>query len=129
MPDATPYVGHAVNYGMVDTVLDTCKPGDPAGHDLPAVEVIEASVMLMKGFSDATRLKILCLLRAGEVCVHEIVEQLDISQSGISHQLRILRDARLVKSRKDGRHVYYRLADEHVRQMLENALSHGEEAT
>ena len=83
--------------------------------------------MLLKGFSDVTRLKILCLLRDGEVCVHDIVEVLTISQSGVSHQLRILRGAGLVRSRKEGRHVYYRLADEHVRQMLENALSHGEE--
>ena len=61
------------------------------------------------------------------MCVHDIVEALDISQSGVSHQLRILRDARLVRSRKEGRHAYYRLADEHVEQLLENALSHGAE--
>lgn len=91
--------------------------------------VVNEAVQLLKGFADATRLKILCLLRGGEVCVHTIVDMMDISQSGVSHQLRILRDARLVVSRKKGRHVYYRLADEHVRQMLENALSHGEEAS
>ena len=94
---------------------------------LPDDAVITESVTLLKGFSDATRLKILCLLREGEVCVHNVVEVLGISQSGVSHQLRLLRDARLVTSRKEGRHVYYRLADDHVKQMLENALSHGEE--
>ena len=94
---------------------------------LPDDAVITESVTLLKGFSDATRLKILCLLREGEVCVHNVVEVLEISQSGVSHQLRLLRDARLVTSRKEGRHVYYRLADDHVKQMLENALSHGEE--
>lgn len=94
---------------------------------LPEQEVLEESVRLLKGFGDLTRLKILCLLRDGEVCVHEIVEAMDISQSGVSHQLRLLRDARLVASRKEGRHVYYRLADRHVKALLENALSHGAE--
>ena len=101
--------------------------GDEVQKLVPAETVLDASVLLLKGFSDITRLKILCLLREGEVCVHNIVEVLNISQSGVSHQLRILRSAQLVRSRKEGRHVYYRLADEHVRQMLENALSHGEE--
>lgn len=86
------------------------------------------TVTLLKGFADETRLRLLCLLRGSEVCVHDLVEALGISQSGVSHQLRILRDARLVTSRKDGRHVLYRLADEHVRELLENALSHGAEA-
>ena len=101
--------------------------GDEVQKLIPVETVLDASVLLLKGFSDVTRLKILCLLREGEVCVHNIVEVLNISQSGVSHQLRILRSAQLVRSRKEGRHVYYRLADEHVRQMLENALSHGEE--
>ena len=94
---------------------------------LPDEALIDASATLLKGLADATRLKILCLLREGEVCVHTIVEALDISQSGISHQLRLLRNLRLVTSRKEGRHVFYRLADDHVVTMLENALSHGEE--
>lgn len=94
---------------------------------LPDSRLLAEAVTLLKGFADVTRLQILCLLREGEVCVHELVTVLDISQSGVSHQLRLLRDARLVTSRKAGRHVYYRLADEHVKQLLENALSHSEE--
>lgn len=91
------------------------RGGGSEVHDLiPDERVLAESVLLLKGFADLTRLKTLCLLREGEVCVHDIVEVLDISQSGVSHQLRILRDARLVRSRKEGRHVYYRLADEHV---------------
>jgi ArsR family transcriptional regulator len=88
---------------------------------------VTPTVQLLKGFADGTRLRILCLLRGREVCVHEIVDALDMSQSAVSHQLRVLRDARLVSHRRDGRHVYYRLADEHVRELLENALSHGAE--
>lgn len=95
--------------------------------ELPTDDVIRETEQLLKGFASATRLRILCLLRDDKVCVHEIVDQLDLSQSAISHQLRILRNARLVTARRDGRHVYYCLADEHVRLMLENALSHGSE--
>jgi ArsR family transcriptional regulator len=95
---------------------------------LPDERLLKESVLLLKGFADVTRLTILSLLQEGEVCVHDIVEALDISQSGVSHQLRILRDARLVSRRKEGRHVFYRLADKHVELLLDNALSHGEEA-
>ena len=94
---------------------------------IPDERILDESALLLKGFADVTRLKILCLLREDEVCVHDIVKVMDISQSGVSHQLRILRDARLVRSRKEGRHVYYRLADTHVKEMLENTLSHGAE--
>ncbi|MEF8796046.1 MAG: metalloregulator ArsR/SmtB family transcription factor [Salinivenus sp.] len=112
---------------MTDS-LDTDCDGDAAlTADLPDEAVLSPTVQLLKGFGDATRLRILCLLRGREVCVHEIVDALDMSQSAISHQLRVLRDARLVASRRDGRHVYYRLADDHVRELLENALSHGAE--
>jgi ArsR family transcriptional regulator len=99
------------------------------GDAIPDEAVTTATVQLLKGFADATRLRILCLLREQEVCVHEIVEALDVSQSAVSHQLRTLRNARLVRSRREGRHVYYRLADAHVEEMLANALSHGREAT
>jgi ArsR family transcriptional regulator len=89
---------------------------------------VNESVRLLKGLADPTRLRILCLLREGEVCVHVIVEALSVSQSAVSHQLRVLRDARLVIARRDGRHVYYQLADDHVSQMLDGALKHGQEA-
>jgi ArsR family transcriptional regulator len=107
---------------------DTKCDGEGALADaLPDEALVTPTVQLLKGFADATRLRILCLLRDREVCVHEIVDALDMTQSAVSHQLRVLRDARLVAHRRDGRHVYYRLADEHVRELLENALSHGAE--
>jgi len=102
--------------------------GDAALTDaLPDESVVTPTVRLMKGFADDTRLRILCLLRGREVCVHEIVDALGVSQSAVSHQLRVLRDARLVVHRREGRHVYYRLADAHVEEMLEKALLHSEE--
>jgi ArsR family transcriptional regulator len=114
---------------MTDSIDTDCDGDLALVEDLPAEEVLSPTVQLLKGFADATRLRILCLLRGREVCVHEIVDALDMSQSAISHQLRVLRDARLVAHRRDGRHVYYRLADDHVRELLENALSHGAEET
>lgn len=114
---------------MAQEVESTCDGDATLADELPPDDVITATGRLLKGFADETRLRILCLLRGPEVCVHEIVDVLDVSQSAISHQLRVLRDARLVASRREGRHVYYRLADRHVREMLENALSHGTEPT
>ncbi len=106
-----------------------CTPEDGAGlPEPPADALVDATVRLLKGFSDPTRLRLLWLLRDGEQCVHVLVEALDVSQSAVSHQLRLLRDARLVAARRRGRHVFYRLADDHVRSLLDNAVSHGDEA-
>jgi DNA-binding transcriptional ArsR family regulator len=110
-------------------VVTECDANVNSASLLPSDDVLEESVRLLKGFADLTRLRILCLLRYREVCVHEIVEAMNISQSGVSHQLRLLRDARLVASRKQGRHVFYRLADKHVKELLENAISHGAEGS
>ena len=112
---------------MTDGLDTECEGGAGLEETLPDRAVLSSTVQLLKGFSDDTRLRILCLLRGREVCVHEIVDALEMSQSAVSHQLRVLRDARLVAHRRDGRHVYYRLADDHVRELLENALSHGAE--
>lgn len=107
--------------------LDACTDAPLPG--LPDDATVADTVAVLKGLADETRLRILSLLRGGEVRVHDLVEALPISQSGVSHQLRVLRGARLVRSRRDGRHIYYRLADEHVAELLDNALSHGAEST
>ncbi len=96
---------------------------------LPDDVVLDEAVVLLKGFADPTRLKILSLLRAGEVCVHQLVEVLEMTQSAVSHQLRALRAARLVAFEKRGRHVYYRLMDVHVHETLDNVLSHSREVS
>ena len=108
-------------------MADECTDSAIALDALPREDVLTETERLLKGFANKTRLKILCILRDEEVCVHEIVEALDVSQSAVSHQLRMLRDARLVMGRREGRHVYYRLADTHVQEMLENALLHAKE--
>ena len=106
-------------------VVTPCSP--PGDVDVLADPALSDAVRLLKGFADPTRLRLLWLLREGETCVHVMVDALSMTQSAVSHQLRLLRDARLVTARKAGRHVYYRLADEHVRALLLNAVRHVQE--
>jgi ArsR family transcriptional regulator len=75
-------------------------------------------------FGDATRVRIMFELLAGECCVSDIAQKLGMTKSAISHQLRILKQGRLVRSRREGRTVYYALADSHVRTILDHALEH-----
>lgn len=77
-----------------------------------------------KIFGDSNRLKILMLLLEGELCVNELSEILKLSHSAVSHQLRILRQTRLVKYRKDGKKSIYSLDDEHVALILKMGLNH-----
>ena len=77
-----------------------------------------------KVFSDSTRIKILCALMKSEMCVCDISALLGMTKSSVSHQLRILRQANLVKYRKDGRVIYYSIADEHVELIFNNGFAH-----
>jgi len=82
---------------------------------------------LFKVFGDSTRIKILCCLFGGELYVQELAEQVGASQSAVSHQLRLLKQAKLVKSRRQGKLVGYSLADDHVKTILGMAKEHLEE--
>lgn len=75
-------------------------------------------------FSDGTRIRILNSLLEGEKCVLNISQELDISQSAVSHQLQTLREKRLVKYRRDGRTVFYSLTDEHIFSIIDQGLTH-----
>ena len=77
-----------------------------------------------KVFGDSTRIKMLVILLSGELCVGEMAEILDMTQSAISHQLRVLRQSDLVKTRKDGKTVYYSLDDDHVKFVLQQGMNH-----
>ncbi|SHI22546.1 DNA-binding transcriptional regulator, ArsR family [Sporobacter termitidis DSM 10068] len=79
---------------------------------------------LFKVFGDSTRIRILWALTEAEMCVCDIAALLSMSQSAISHQLRVLKQTRLVRHRKDGKVVYYSLDDEHIRQILDQGLTH-----
>lgn len=86
----------------------------------PVYEVSE----LFKVFGDSTRARIICALSVSEMCVCDLSALLSMSQSAISHQLRILKQARMVKSRRSGKVVYYALADEHIRKLFDIAFEH-----
>ena len=79
---------------------------------------------LFKIFGDSTRIRILFVLFEAEVCVCDLAAALNMTQSAISHQLRILKQSRLVKSRREGKSVFYSLADEHVRTIISQGQEH-----
>lgn len=82
---------------------------------------------LFKVFGDSTRIRILFVLFEAEVCVCDLAQVLNMTQSAISHQLRILKQNKLVKSRRDGKSIFYSLADEHVRTIIAQGREHIEE--
>jgi len=94
---------------------------------MPAEEMLYDLAELFKVFGDTTRVKILFALFESEMCVCDIAELLHMTQSAISHQLRVLKNARLVKYRKEGKQVIYALADDHVRTILGEGMEHVEE--
>lgn len=91
---------------------------------MPAEETLYDLAELFKVFGDSTRIKILWALDEAEMCVCDIAVLLNMTQSAISHQLRVLKQNKMVKSRKDGKVVYYSLDDEHVRQIFDQGLIH-----
>lgn len=82
---------------------------------------------LFKIFGDSTRIKILYAMYERELCVNDIAGELHLSQSSVSHQLRILKTSKLVRSRREGKLIYYSLDDEHVHTILSMGMEHVEE--
>ncbi len=105
--------------------LDLCC-GDSDTLDANQLDETHAqrTAEMFRVLGDPTRLRVIALLRDSEVCVHTLAEVLEMSQSAISHQLRVLRQMGLVRGRKEGRFVYYTLDDDHVRGMVDMALMH-----
>ena len=102
---------------MVKAVTDHMQEEDQL-YDLAEV---------FKVFGDSTRIKILYLLFEAELCVCDIAQLLNMTQSAISHQLRILKQNRLVKNRRDGKSVFYSLADSHVKTIISQGMEHIQE--
>lgn len=113
-------------------------PEEEAGHDhaeavrrvsaqLPGEDVLYDLADLFRIFADSTRIKILYALFESELCVGAITQLLGVTQSAVSHQLRALKQAKLVKYRREGKTVYYSLADNHVRTILGQGMEHIEE--
>ncbi len=82
---------------------------------------------LFKVFGDSTRIRILFVLFEAEVCVCDLAQALNMTQSAISHQLKILKQSKLVKNRREGKSIFYSLADEHVKTIINQGLEHIEE--
>ena len=91
---------------------------------MPEEEKLYDLAELFKVFGDTTRIKILWALAESDMCVCDIASLLNMTQSAISHQLRVLKQVRLVKFRKEGKVVYYSLDDSHVKQIFEQGLVH-----
>jgi len=130
---------------MADTRADTQAPGDTCdvrectvgsdgGLTVERIRVELASdtrvartTAIFSALADSTRFRILDALARGELCVCDLAEIVGVSQSGVSHQLRLLRDRGLVAYRRDGQRAVYRLADEHVRTLIGVGLEHADE--
>ena len=93
----------------------------------PDDEILYDLAELFKVFGDSTRIKILYSLFETELCVYDIARLLNLSQSSVSHQLRILKTSKLVKFRREGKSVFYSLDDEHVRSIISMGMEHVEE--
>lgn len=91
---------------------------------MPDTEKLYDLAELFKVFGDSTRIRILCALLNKEMCVYHLSEELEMGQSAISHQLRILRGSGLVKTRRSGKEMYYSLDDDHVRVIFDAGFEH-----
>ncbi|MBS5518614.1 MAG: helix-turn-helix transcriptional regulator [Clostridiales bacterium] len=96
-------------------------------QDMPQDETLYDLAELFKVFGDSTRIKILYALFEAELCVCDIAQLLSVSQTAVSHQLRVLKNNKLVKFRKEGKNVFYSLADDHVRRIIDQGIEHVEE--
>lgn len=106
---------------------ETCIHGEivrAVQPEMPGEERLYDLAELFKIFGDTTRIRILYVLFEAEMCVCDIAEVLQMSQSAISHQLRLLKQAKLVRNRREGKTVYYALADDHVRTIIGQGMEH-----
>ena len=94
---------------------------------MPELDKLYDLAELFKVFGDSTRIRILYALFEADICVCDLAELLGMTQSAVSHQLKILKQAKLVKSRREGKSVFYYLADDHVRMIINCGIEHIEE--
>jgi|GEM_PF-203170 DNA-binding transcriptional ArsR family regulator len=94
---------------------------------IPEDELIFSATEIFSALADSTRFRILSALSAGQLCVSDLLCATSVSQSAVSHQLRFLRDKRLVCAQREGQRVVYSLADDHVKSLIELALEHAAE--
>ncbi|MGX8700240.1 ArsR/SmtB family transcription factor [Caproiciproducens sp.] len=119
---------------IVEEITDLCEEKcvhpslvEKTLHSMPDLDMLFALAELFKVFGDTTRVRIICALFENELCVCDIAEVLGMGQSAISHQLRLLRSAHLVRVRREGKSSFYSLDDDHVRLLFEQGLNHVKE--
>ena len=103
---------------------DHKKTADFARSHLPSEDDLFDLAELFKVFSDSSRIRIMCALSKTEMCVYDIAELTGASQSAVSHQLRLLRASHLVRTRRDGKNIFYALDDDHVDAIISTGLEH-----
>lgn len=104
------------------------KPEGKTRIKMPETRVLYELSDFFKVMGDSTRIQLLWALEESEMCVNDLAAFLNMTKSAVSHQLKVLRTAKLVKSVKNGKNVYYSLDDDHVKDILEKALEHLEHA-
>lgn len=97
-------------------------------REMPGEDLLYDLTELFRIFGDSTRVRIMYVLFASEMCVCDIAQLLGMTQSAISHQLRALKNARLVKARREGKTVFYSLADDHVKTIIDQGIEHVSES-
>lgn len=100
---------------------------EKVAQGMPEEEKLYDLSELFKVFGDSTRIRILFVLFEAEVCVCDLAEILNMTQSAVSHQLKILKNSKLVKSRREGKSIFYSLADAHVRAIIDQGMEHVDE--
>ena len=119
MSDPADEIKSSIDTTIVPDIPTTCSP-----EDLPDEELLYDLADLFKVFADTTRIKILYALMGQDLSVGDIAEVVGVSQSAVSHQLRSLKQAHLVKFQREGKQVVYSLSDDHVYTMLSQGLTH-----
>lgn len=101
--------------------------GNDMKKNLPDENEMYDLAELFKCFGDSTRVRILCAILDEEMCVGDLAETLNMTQSAVSHQLKLLKSAKLIKNRREGKSIMYSLADDHVHSIIALGLEHIEE--
>jgi ArsR family transcriptional regulator, lead/cadmium/zinc/bismuth-responsive transcriptional repressor len=106
-----------------------CLPRDHLRRRKPQIDrdACERAAAIFRALGDTSRLQMLAMLADGDLCVTEIAERLGDNLSAVSQRLRLLRSERIVKQRRNGKHIFYSFADGHVAEMIANALAHASE--
>jgi len=127
-------MGNKEGKTMIEKTLETCEEVEiheellqKVAEHMPDDTELYDLAELFKVFGDSTRIRILYVLFETEICVCDLAQVLNMTQSAISHQLKILKQSKLVKSRREGKSVFYSLADEHVRTIIAQGRDHIEE--